>query len=168
MTLSAEHLIDDHAIRQVLYRYCRGVDRRDFELIRSCYHPDATCDHGTYRGDLDGFMSYLQGELPRFESTMHMLGNVLIDLDGDRARSEAYALAFHRLAATPTKPERDFVVGFRYLDDLVRSEAGWLISRRRCIFSSGRLDPVALGFAFGSTHLMGASYPHDPVYEPGP
>ena len=35
-------------IKQVLYMYCRGVDRGDAELIRSVYHPDAIDEHGPF------------------------------------------------------------------------------------------------------------------------
>jgi len=46
MTESAlEELVARNAITEVLYRYCRGVDRRDWELLRSCYHPEAQDDH---------------------------------------------------------------------------------------------------------------------------
>ena len=37
----------ENAIRRTLYRYCRGIDRRGFELVRACYHSDALDDHGT-------------------------------------------------------------------------------------------------------------------------
>ena len=33
-------------IRELLTRYCRGVDRMDAELIASAYHPDAIDEHG--------------------------------------------------------------------------------------------------------------------------
>ena len=29
-------LLAKQDIRDVLYRYCRGVDRRDYDMIRSC------------------------------------------------------------------------------------------------------------------------------------
>jgi hypothetical protein len=53
-------LVDDEEVawvvaqqqtRDACYRYCRGVDRRDVELVRSCYHPDATDHHGEYHGE---------------------------------------------------------------------------------------------------------------------
>jgi SnoaL-like domain len=40
------HLLDESAIRQLLARYSRAIDRRDYELLRSCYHPDAVDEHG--------------------------------------------------------------------------------------------------------------------------
>ena len=69
-----------------MYRYCRGVDRRDYELIRSCYHPDAIDNPAStwwariHRG--------VESNLGRFERTMHFLGNILVEVDGDPAQRE--------------------------------------------------------------------------------
>lgn len=37
-------LIDKDAIRDVIYRYCRAVDRCDRESMKACYWPDARGD----------------------------------------------------------------------------------------------------------------------------
>nr|WP_213245328.1 nuclear transport factor 2 family protein [Gordonia pseudamarae] len=34
-------LLDRQAICDVVARYCRAIDRRDFDLLRTCYHPGA-------------------------------------------------------------------------------------------------------------------------------
>jgi hypothetical protein len=159
-------LLAQQDIRNVLYRYCRGIDRRDYELVRDCYHPDATDDHGEYRGDLDGFIDHITATLPRFERTMHFLGNILVEVDGNRARSEAYAIAYHRLAANDRKPVRDFVVGFRYVDDFEERAGGdWRIANRICAFEWSRLDPVADSrFELGPSFVRGAPAPDDVVF----
>lgn len=41
-------LLDERDIREVLLRYCRGVDRCDAALIASCYHEDSLDDHGNW------------------------------------------------------------------------------------------------------------------------
>jgi hypothetical protein len=43
-------LLDEAAIRRVHLDYCRGVDRRDWELVRRYYHLDAVDHHGPYSG----------------------------------------------------------------------------------------------------------------------
>ena len=40
MTEDLELLLAERAIQRVLTSYSRGVDRYDFELVRSCYWPD--------------------------------------------------------------------------------------------------------------------------------
>ncbi|MER2157629.1 nuclear transport factor 2 family protein, partial [Rhodococcus sp. (in: high G+C Gram-positive bacteria)] len=41
MDRALQDLIDKQAIREVVLTYCRGIDRLDFDLVRSAYHPDA-------------------------------------------------------------------------------------------------------------------------------
>src|SRR4051794_32952980 len=107
-------LVDERAIRTVLLRYCRGIDRMDRELVRSCYHDDAVDDHGTFRGTADEFVEWCFRLLGRYESTMHLVANMLIEPahgDTDTASAETYGIAFHRSA--PPAPRRNLVIGFR-------------------------------------------------------
>ena len=48
-------LLDREAIRDCIYRYCRGVDRADEASLRGAYWPDATDQHGPYSGPVEGF-----------------------------------------------------------------------------------------------------------------
>jgi hypothetical protein len=155
-------------IRDVLYRYCRGVDRLDFDAVRSCYHPDALDHHGEdYVGGVDGAIAHFDANLKLFERTMHFLGNILIEVDGSTARSEAYAIALHRLAARGDKPLRDFLVGLRYVDDFEERDGCWKISRRVCAFEWSRIDPVpARRYRFRDAHIRGSRNRADIVYLP--
>jgi len=163
-----QRMIDQQSIRDVVYRYCRGIDRCDYELVRSCYHADATADHGDYRGDIDGFLSYVQQGLPRDGRTMHFIGNVLIEIDDatpDRARAESYLVANHRLPTSRTKPERDFVAGLRYVDDFERREGSWRIATRVCVFEWSRIDPVPPGgWVPSEASIVGRRDRSDAVY----
>ena len=155
-------------IRDVLNRYCRGVDRRDYEMIRSCYHPDARDNHGEdYIGGVDGFIEHVRSTLDRFERTMHFLGNILIEVDGPRARAETYIIAHHRLPARPDRPIRDFLVGLRYIDDFEERDGQWRIAERVCAFEWSRIDPLPEhGYRFGAPHLMGRRDADDVVFAP--
>ena len=90
-----ERLLDRQAIMDVLARYCAGVDRLDAELLASCYHPDATDDHGVFRGTGHDFAAHVVAVLERHAAaTHHQLGQVLVDfLDAGVARVESYVLA---------------------------------------------------------------------------
>jgi len=46
-------LLDRQEIADVVARYCRGIDRRDFDLVRTCYHPDGTDRHTGFLGGID-------------------------------------------------------------------------------------------------------------------
>jgi ketosteroid isomerase-like protein len=148
MEIDAERLqrtLDQQEIADVIHRYCRGIDRCDFDLVRSCYHPDGIDDHGDFRGGVEDFIAYVQRTLPTFERTMHFIGNVLIEPVGDTARAESYTIAHHRIPARGSKPERDYNVGLRYVDDFERRAGKWKIAARVCIFDWWRIDDVDRG-----------------------
>jgi hypothetical protein len=152
-------------IRDVIYRYCRGIDRCDYDLVRSCYHADAIDDHGDFRGGVDDFIAYVQRGLPRFEGTMHFVGNVLVEPLGDAARAETYIVAHHHLRESRSKPERDYAVGLRYVDDFERRHGDWRIAARVCVFEWSRIDPVAPGgWSPAETATLGVRDRSDAVY----
>ena len=122
-------LLDQQAIRDVVLRYCRGIDRLDLELVRSCYHPDATDDHGTFVPGRDEYVDWVAGVLDRFEGTMHVVANQLVELDGDVARSETYGVAYHH-GDPPDDHRRNFTTGFRYVDRFERRDGEWRIATR--------------------------------------
>jgi SnoaL-like domain len=164
LTADIDDMLAERAIRKVLYTYSRGIDRRDFELVRSCYHPDATDDHGHFKGSVDGFIEYASNTLLRFERTMHFLGNILIDREGDTARSETYAVAYHRMAPRADAPLRDYVVGLRYVDRFDRRSNTWRITRRVCALEWSRMDDVVPGHELSPSYTMGIAGPSDPLY----
>jgi hypothetical protein len=120
---------DKVQIAEVVLRYCRGVDRLDFPLVRSCYHDGAIDHHTGFEGDADSYVSWLGMVLPRFAGTMHIVGNHLIDVKGDVARSETYGMA-HHWGQPVTDPALNFVSGFRYVDDMERRDGEWRIAER--------------------------------------
>lgn len=156
------------AIRDVVLRYCRAVDRRDYDSVRACYHPDATDHHGTYRGGVDGFIERLHRELPKCERTFHVVANLLVDrVSADSARSESYVLAYHRLAARPGPGMLDRLVALRYLDRFERRDGQWRIAERVCVCEWTRTDPVADGWDFGPEFVRGVPGPQDPIFSDG-
>ena len=131
MTVAPEvqALLDQRAIRDVVLRYCRGIDRLDLELVRDCYHPDATDDHGGFVGTRDEYVEWVGGVLMRYTGTMHVVANQLVELAGDHARSETYGVAYHH-GDPPTDPRCNFTTGFRYVDRFERRDGAWRIEAR--------------------------------------
>jgi 3-phenylpropionate/cinnamic acid dioxygenase small subunit len=125
---AVRELLDRAAIRDVLLRYARGVDRRDLDLVASCFVPGAEYDGALGQGTIETALMALRRSLERYQSTMHFMGNQLIEVAGDTASSETYAVAYHRLKGDG-EPAL-FVVGVRYLDDFARAGDGWRIRRR--------------------------------------
>jgi hypothetical protein len=122
-------VIDKQAITEILLGYCRAVDRRDSDLMRRVYWPDAIDDHAVFKGDVEAFIAYA---FPFMEGviTQHAITNVMIDLTGpDEAFSECYFSAFHDFPADGGgRLER--VVGGRYLDLHERRAGEWRIIGR--------------------------------------
>ncbi|HEV8298175.1 MAG TPA: nuclear transport factor 2 family protein [Acidimicrobiales bacterium] len=156
-------LLDKQAIREVVLRYCRGVDRHDRDLVRDCYWADATDEHGSFSGTRDEYVAWIFDRvLPRYTMTFHFVGNVLVEVDGDRARSESYGVSWHRVEST--KPEHNLQSAFRYVDDFERREGEWRIARRTCTLEWCRVNDPAGWWDAPLTHRRGVRDRTDPVY----
>jgi hypothetical protein len=124
-------LWDRAQVTDVPLRYARGVDRRDWALVRSCFSDDAFVDGTRATGPVDAYQSELRPGVERWAGTMHVMANQLVTVDGDRASLETYAVAFHWAVPPAGTPHPDnLVVGVRYHDELVRVEERWVITRR--------------------------------------
>jgi hypothetical protein len=160
-------LLDKQAIHEVVLRYCRGVDRCDRDLVRDCYWPEAVDEHGSFTGTRDEYLEWLfERMLPRYSMTMHFVGNVLVEVDGDRGRSEAYGVSWHRLV--PERQGDDLVSSFRYIDDMERRTvdgvAQWRIARRTCTLEWCRVNERAGWWDAPPAHRRGVRDRTDPVY----
>jgi hypothetical protein len=165
-------LLAERAIHRVILRYCRGVDRMDPELVRSCYHEGATDSHGSFAGTIDEFLVWVWRVLARYSMTMHFLGNILIDVDPSLqlARAETYGIAIHRTDGG--KPVGNLTTGFRYVDDFALrvvepgAPAEWRIQRRVATTEWVRVDRVEDQWPIPAGMLQGVRDRRDPVYAP--
>ncbi len=81
----------------VCLRYCRGIDRAESrDTLRSAYWPDAVDDHVLFNGNAYDFIDWCLPLLVQVEHSQHLLGNILIEIDGDTARAESYYHAYER------------------------------------------------------------------------
>ena len=126
-------------IRQVLYRYCRGVDRGDEALVRSVYHPGASDDHGAWKGAGDDFAAYIVGSMDQLGTpSQHHITNVYIELDGHHAAVESYFIALHPYQSGAA--ETLAFVGGRYLDRFERRSGEWRIASRQVVLDWTRSE----------------------------
>ena len=146
-------------------RYCRGIDRRDFALVRSLYHDDAIDDHGAmFCGGPDDFVRWLPDMMAQWEATIHSISNSLFAIDGDTAEGEHLVTAFHR---THPPDRKEFTVWGRYLDTYQRRGGVWKFSHRSLVFDHGRITPVDEdSFAvMGSDAVHGRANRFDPSWQ---
>lgn len=161
--LDVQRMLDERAIERVLYRYTRGVDRLDAELLGTCFHEDATLVYGgeTTPG---AFIEGLIPGLSRYTLTQHAVCNVLIEVRGDRAISEAYCRAVHRIPAEGGAGEQDFLWGGRYADEFERRDGEWRISRRVCVHEWTSIVPVPATWPGAAAFTQGIRGPGDVSY----
>ena len=162
---SLEDLLAKDEIREVLARLARGTDRRDPELIRSCYHADAIDDHGAFRGSPAGFAEWVPNALGIFASTMHVLGNISIELSGDTAHVETYCTAHHIYPPDDPGGARDNILGLRYVDRFERRGERWLIAKRLCVYDYSLCVPAGDAWPLDPPFTRGRPDPADPSYE---
>lgn len=163
--MTVQALIDREAIRDCLFRYCRGIDRIDEVALRSAYWPDGTDDHGQYRGSAEGFCDWAMGVLPQVDRGIHQLHNILIELRDDGAAVETYFSAFQR------QPGRDGLQQWdlkgRYIDWFEKRGDEWRIKARTVVYDWVEAMPLPPGSEaerFGLRQPVGGRYPDDPVY----
>ncbi len=125
-------LQDRLEIEDLLTRYCAAIDTGDFDLLDEVFTADATIDYtrsGGIRDEYPTVKTWLEKALAPFRVVQHLVTNVRVELDGDRARSVCYFLNPMGL------PREDggvntFFCGGIYRDQLLRTERGWRITER--------------------------------------
>jgi hypothetical protein len=127
-TESVNNIIDRQKIADCLARLSRGEDRRDAQLLKSCYWPDATDDHGVFVGSFEEYLAWVVPGADAVRVTLHTLGQSLIELRGTTARVETHVTAYHRIDMG--NEDRDIVIGGRYLDRLDKRGDDWRITHR--------------------------------------
>jgi hypothetical protein len=158
-----QRMLDEAAVRRVHLNYCRGVDRRDWDLVRSCYHADALDYHGPFEGGVDEFIEWAVERMDSVVST-HFIGNQIVDVEGDVAWHEAYNVAFIRRPAGDGVPAVDWVINIRYLDRMERRDGHWRIADRLVVHDSERYLLVTGDGEVSPGWFPGGTAPDDPSY----
>jgi 3-phenylpropionate/cinnamic acid dioxygenase small subunit len=125
-------LRDRLEIEDLLIRYCAAIDAKEFDRLDEVFTADATIDYtrsGGIRDEYPAVRSWLAKALAPFQVVQHLVTNVRVEIDGDRARSVSYF--FNPMGL----PRQDggvdtFFCGGIYRDQLLRTERGWRITER--------------------------------------
>ena len=156
MTPALDPRLDVLLSRQEIYdlscRYLRAQDRLMPELHRSVFWDDATTDYGFYRGGPDGFVAFAQNALKDHRANHHMMGQALIEMEGDVAFGEIYFQAFHRIIDSGA--ESDLFVSGRYVDRYERRDGVWKIAHRTELVDWARTEPAADGGLKGAPEVL--------------
>jgi hypothetical protein len=131
--LSLQEISDRFEISDLLTRYTRAIDTKDFELLDTCFLPDAFVDYtssGGVKGAYPEVRAWLAKALAPFPAMMHFVGNSTVELDGDEARTCTYVINPMAVPAEGGGSRHAFTVDARYVDKLVRTPEGWRIAER--------------------------------------
>ena len=127
------HCIDRQAIADLIYQYCRAVDRLDIALGHSIWHEDGIADYGpaVYQGSGKGVIDLICAQHRHTLHHSHQVTNLLIAIDGDRAGSEAYVTAALRVQKGAQLQQ--ITVWGRYVDRWSRRNGLWGLEHRLSI-----------------------------------
>ena len=172
MTDLLQRMADRAEIQDCMSRYARGVDRGDWDLVRSTYHPDAYDAHGDYKGDVEGLMKWLDERFKGVDNSMHFLGNCLIEFaDANHAFVETY-FGSCRLRA-PTDAERKNLqpndlmcrdAWGRYADRFERRDGHWLVAHRIVVIERAYTTVAIGGKRAGTVSTWGRRDQSDASY----
>jgi hypothetical protein len=138
-------LFDRQQITQLLYRYCRAVDRIDEELGYTIWHDDAQVDYGRiYQGSGRGLIDFICAAHRHALVHSHQVTNITLEIKADHAHSEAYVTSAMRLMHADQLQQ--ITTRGRYLDSWSRRQGRWGIDKRFFVNDFDEMRPVASAF----------------------
>jgi 3-phenylpropionate/cinnamic acid dioxygenase small subunit len=125
-------------VAELLVRYATGIDRRDWKLFRSCFTEDCHADYGD-TGVFEGVEALTEFMIRAHAPMGHILHRItnqaVARIADDRVAARSYVDAVLMVADSRRGVQ---AIGI-YDDELVRSDDGWRIARRR--FTLVRMTP---------------------------
>jgi hypothetical protein len=178
---SVQRLADRMAIQDLMYRWCRSVDRLDFDGIRKVFHPDAVDRHGPFNGGVEALIDWIRERHKTIPFSMHQISNMLIEFaSDDLALVETYVRTVQRYPAEAKASlaqlsggragsagsGADLFTCSRYVDRIERRGGEWRIALRTLVQDWKQIvdvDPDAPVPQAG--WIVGRRDADDPVFE---
>ena len=130
----AERVADRLEIHELLARYARMVDFREWQLHDDVYTDDATADYTAtagIAGSARDVMTWLDRALAAWPVNMHILSNIVVEFTGpDDATSTCYFMG--PMGVGDVGSQLIITNSGLYEDRLRRTEGGWRIAHRDC------------------------------------
>ncbi len=135
-------VVDRQTITDLIYRYCRAMDRMDAALGYTVWHENSEVDYGPaiYRGGGRGFIDWVCAQHAPLIAHSHQVTNIIIELDGDTAGSESYVTAAFRMRRDGEVMQ--MTSRGRYVDRWSRRDGRWGIDKRVFVLDFEDVRPI--------------------------
>lgn len=123
-------MVDREAIRNLISDFGTRIDDKDQAAYAANFTEDAVLElpFGTMVGR--AAIAAMKGP-PQQWRTQHLIGNIVIDLDGDEAHTRAYLMATH--VFSPDDLTKKAHAGGWYLHHVVRTDDGWRFAHAKLV-----------------------------------
>ena len=146
--MSMDKLNDKLEIQQLVCKYSRAIDRRDFILLSKLYAENSIDHHGgMFEGSGKDYIEWVQNALKNTSHTSHQIFNHLIEIDPNDpnyAEGEVYSLNVH-IMKNEKAEEINLSTGSRYLDKYIKTSIGWQFLHRKIVADYTLESPLPSG-----------------------
>jgi len=126
--MDTREIADRIALRELVERYARIPDDRNYALVDEVFSSDASLTGpGFALQGHDAIRAAMQA-IEQYSATLHCVHNQLVEIDGDTARGETWCVANHLHEVEGRPHKLDW--GIRYQDRYRREPDGWRIRQR--------------------------------------
>lgn len=121
---------DRAAITSTIEAIATGADLHQWDAVHASFAPEVELDYGTpERLTPEQIVARWRPLLSAFDATQHVLSDVEVTVEGDRASARSRFQATHLLRGAPGGEV--WTLAGRYEHDLTRGPAGWKVTRMR-------------------------------------
>ncbi|MEV0262326.1 nuclear transport factor 2 family protein [Streptomyces sp. NPDC050617] len=136
--LDIQEISDRMEIQELLVAYAAAIDSKDFDSLDRIFTEDAHIDYTTFgaiAGTRAEMKEFLASSMAQFAACQHLIANPEIrfdgDGDGDGDRATGRVMCLNALGfPTEDGDPQIALLGMWYIDEYIRTPAGWRISRR--------------------------------------
>ena len=162
MSETLQALVAKQEIYELCCRYMRGLDRHDSQLMLDQFWQDGWCEYGFFNSSPADFIAFCMQALKEHVANQHMIGNVLIELDGDQAYGEVYFQAYHKVPADTGF--EDMIIAGRYRDRYECRDGVWKFAYRSEIVDWSRTQTTNDSYFDMAPQCIRGGRQDDPIY----
>lgn len=129
-TNEPQNFADHLEIQHVINLYASAIDKHQWSALEGVFTDDAIANFigiGVFEGR-QAITDLITSVLEQCSATQHLLGNMNIEVNGDKASATCYLSALH--VGLGDYATETLTVWGEYSDELVRTANGWRIVHR--------------------------------------